>query len=60
MAFSVDGITWEKYGNNPIIDKSLASDALYFPKVLEYHNEFRMWYAAWHPGPFVHTATATN
>lgn len=60
FATSEDGIVWEKYEGNPIMNKSVVSDALYAPWVTVVGEEYHMWYAAWHPGPTIHHAVATN
>ncbi len=56
LATSEDGITWEKYEGNPILERSSASIALYFPRVRIIDGEYRMWYVAWRPGPSIHYA----
>ena len=60
VAVSEDGIKWEKYEGNPVMNKSLISDALYNPRVIIFEGGYQMWYSAWHPGPTIHHAIAIN
>ena len=57
FATSDDGITWEKYEGNPLIEISRGSRGLFFPSVVRHDSQLLMWYSAWHPGPSIHLAS---
>ncbi|MFB6318011.1 hypothetical protein [Saccharicrinis sp. FJH54] len=59
-ATSEDGIRWQRYSHNPVISRSKNSTGLFSPRVLIDHNKFVMWFSAWHPGPSINYAVATN
>jgi beta-1,2-mannobiose phosphorylase / 1,2-beta-oligomannan phosphorylase len=52
-ATSEDGLHWEKYANNPVLQLGAAdawdSQGLLAPEVLVEERTFRMWYHAWGP-----------
>jgi hypothetical protein len=47
IATSSDGLTWQKYTGNPILDSSSGSDDTFgFPSILqEDSNSYKMWYS---------------
>lgn len=61
-ATSPDGVTWKKLGS--VLSSPGASgifgDAYYSPHVLVDGSTYRMWFAAWHPGPTIGYATGSN